>query len=163
MLLSILCNLLIAVLVVIAARGHAKDAPIKIILRFFTALSNLLCALTAGKDRHLIIVTGITSEGWNNTEGQCLAYAASQPVWDLLGAGNQNNMIIHLDGHAILPSDMESILDYCDVHLPGKSRDGVSGIRSRMKGNLFLEDNRDRLDPAFDGYEAEIRSVLSRK
>ena len=72
---------------------------------------HMLCALAAGKDRHMIVVTGIISEGWNNTEGQCLAWIASQPVWDLLGAGEQNNMIIHLDGHAILPSDMEKILE----------------------------------------------------
>ena len=127
----------------------AEDLPVD---------QHMLCALAAGKDRHLI-----TSEGWNNTEGQCLAYVASQPVWDLLGAGDQNNMIIHLDGHAILPSDMERILDYCDVHLRGKSRDAVSGCLSDMKGRLFLEANRRRLDPVFDQYEAEIRSALSRK
>ena len=132
----------------------AEDLPVD---------QHMLCALAAGKDRHLIIITGITSEGWNNTEGQCLAYVASQPVWDLLGAGDQNNMIIHLDGHAILPSDMERILDYCDVHLRGKSRDAVSGGLSDMKGRLFLEANRRRLDPVFDQYEAEIRSALSRK
>jgi hypothetical protein len=31
-----------------------------------------------------------------------------------------------------------------------------------MKGRLFLEANRRRLDPVFDQYEAEIRSALSR-
>jgi endo-1,4-beta-xylanase len=72
---------------------------------------HMLCALAAGPDRHLIMVTGITSEGWNNTEGQCLAWRASQPVWDLLGVGEHNNLLIHLDGHAILPSDMEVVLD----------------------------------------------------
>ena len=123
---------------------------------------HMLCALAAGKDRHMIIITGITSEGWNNTEGQCLAYTASQGVWDLLGAGDRNNMIIHLDGHAILPSDMEMILDYCDVHLCGKDRETVGSDLSAMKGNLFLVNNRERLGPEFDRYEAEIRSVLSR-
>ena len=124
---------------------------------------HMLCALAAGKDRHLIIITGITSEGWNNTEGQCLAYIASQPVWNLLGAGGQNNMIIHLDGHAILPSDMEQILDYCDVHLRGKTGGNAAGGPGGMKGQLFLKYNRDRLDPAFDRYEAEIQSVLSQE
>ena len=114
---------------------------------------HMLCALAAGRDRHLIIVTGIVSEGWNNTEGQCLAYAASQPVWDLLGQGGSNNMLIHLDGHAILRTDMEFILDYCDVHLLGVPADAVRSDLTRMKGNLFLEDNRDRLDPLFDREE----------
>jgi endo-1,4-beta-xylanase len=107
---------------------------------------HMLCALMAAPDRHLIIVTGITSEGWNNTEGQCLAYAASQPVWDLLGCGSQNNIIIHLDGHAILPSDMQAILDYCDVCLRGMPR---SVDLSEMRGNLFLRHNRNVLDPLF--------------
>ncbi len=125
---------------------RAEDLPVD---------QHMLCALAAGKNRHLIVVTGITSEGWNNTEGQCLAYTASQPVWDLLGAGDQNNMIIHLDGHAILPSDMEQILDYCDVHLLGKGRDEIKSDLSAMKGQLFLKHNRDRLDPVFDLFTEE--------
>ena len=127
---------------------EARDLPVD---------QHMLCALAAGKDRHMIVVTGITSEGWNNTEGQCLAWIASQPVWNLLGAGVRNNMIIHLDGHAILPSDMEMILDYCDACLLGKKGKKVSG----MKGQLFLRENRGRLDPEFDRYEAEIQSVLA--
>lgn len=113
---------------------------------------HMLAAMVASPDRHMIIVTGITSEGWNNTEGQCLAYAASQPVWDLLGCPEQNNMIIHLDGHAILQSDMQMILDYCDVHLFGKAPNKVESDLSQMKGNLFLEHNRDILYPEFAPY-----------
>ena len=99
-----------------------------------------------------LTVTGITSEGWNNTEGQCLAYIASQPVWDLLDCGDQNNMLIHLDGHAILRPDMETILDYCDVHLSGIPPEGARGGPARMKGNLFLQNNRALLDPLFEPY-----------
>ena len=108
---------------------------------------HMLCALIAGEDRHLIVVTGITSEGWNNTEGQCLAWAASQPVWDLLGAGEQSHLLIHLDGHAILPQDMDVILDYCDARLLGKDVPFPS-----MQGQVFLQDNRSVLDPAFEPY-----------
>ena len=111
---------------------------------------HMLCALTAGENRHLMMVTGITSEGWNNTEGQCLAFIASQPVWDLLGCGDHNNMIIHLDGHAILHSDMEQILDYCDEKLCGKPQINAPVKTDRMKGDLFLKYNRERLDPLFD-------------
>ena len=110
---------------------------------------HMLCALAAGRDRHLIIVTGIVSEGWNNTEGQCLAYVKAQPVWDLLGCGDHNNMLIHLDGHAILRSDMETILDYCDLRLTGAARGKTGRGPGRMKGELFLKDNRERLDAAF--------------
>ena len=111
---------------------------------------HMLCALAAGKDRHLIMVTGITSEGWNNTEGQCLAFAASQPVWDLLGCGDGNNLLIHLDGHAILLSDMRMILDYCDKKLFGLLPEGFD--EGLMKGGLFLKENRAVLDPLFDAF-----------
>ena len=47
MLASIICNLAIAVLTFAAVRSHAKEKPLKVLLRFFTVLSNLLCALTA--------------------------------------------------------------------------------------------------------------------
>ena len=95
-------------------------------------------------------LTGITSEGWNNTEGQCLAWLAAQPAWDLLGAGGQNHILIHLDGHAILPEDMAAILDYCDARLLGKPGTGTES--TPMGAELFLEDNRSVLDPAFDPY-----------
>ena len=110
---------------------------------------HMLCALAAGKGRHLILVTGITSEGWNNTEGQCLAYVKAQPAWDLLGCGDQNNMLIHLDGHAVLPSDLEQILDYCDVYLLGVPPEKLPGGLPRMKADFFLRDNRGVLDPLF--------------
>ena len=113
---------------------------------------HMLCALAAGKDRHLIVVTGIVSEGWNNTEGQCLAYTASRPVWNLLRCGGQAGMIIHLDGHAILKPDMAIILDYCDVHLLGVPPEKVQSDLSQMKGELFLRHNCDMLDPAFQPY-----------
>lgn len=116
---------------------------------------HMLCALTAGADRHLIIVTGIVSEGWNNTEGQCLAYTAARNVWQLLGIGDQIGMIIHLDGHAILHSDMELILDYCDASLKGILRKDYHALREKMTGALFLRENRARLDPAFALYIGE--------
>ena len=61
-------------------------------------------------------------------------------------------MIIHLDGHAILHTDMEMILDYCDVCLTGKQRADFRMLQDKMRGNLFLQDNRDRLDPLFGPY-----------
>lgn len=118
----------------------------------------MLSALVADPGRHMIVVTGITSEGWNNTEGQCFSFLAAQPVWDMLGCPDQNNMIIHLDGHAILPSDMQYILDYCDVHLYGKDPSEVKSDLSQMKGNLFLEHNRDVLGEEFAPYLEEIQN-----
>ena len=45
--LSVICNAAIAVIALIAGLGHAKKAPLRVILRFFTAQSNLLCGLAA--------------------------------------------------------------------------------------------------------------------
>ncbi len=45
--LSGLVNLACAVCAVAAVCGHRKKAPLKVLLRFFTVLSNLLCALAA--------------------------------------------------------------------------------------------------------------------
>ena len=110
---------------------------------------HMLCALAAGRDRHLIVVTGVVSEGWNNTEGQCLAYVKAKPAWDLLGRGDNIGMIVHRDGHAILPSDMETILDYCDERLLGLPRGKSRFDPESLKAAFFLRDNRDVLDPLF--------------
>ncbi len=98
---------------------------------------HMLAALVADPERHMIIITGVVSEEWNNVEGQTMAFVGSQPAWDALGVSGQNNMIVHLNGHAILQSDMELILDYADLVLYGKepSRD-----LSVMKTNVFMEE-----------------------
>lgn len=116
---------------------------------------HMLLALIAGENRHLIVVTGITSEGWNNTEGQCLAWLASKPAWRLLGVEDQTNILIHLDGHAILTTDMDAILDYCDVKLLGHDPASVPTDLTSMQGQLFLVENRDALDEAFGPYLGE--------
>ncbi len=98
---------------------------------------HFLAALCADPQRHFILVTGILSEGWNNVEGQAMAWLGAQPAWDLLGASENNNMIVHLNGHAILQEDMALILDYCDQVLYGKE---PTLDLSVMKTNVFLEE-----------------------
>ena len=44
---SIAVNLIIAVAAVSAALAHVRKSPLRVVLRFFTALSNLLCAAAA--------------------------------------------------------------------------------------------------------------------
>ena len=96
---------------------------------------HFLAALCAAENRHYILVSGVISEAWNNVEGQVMAVAGAQPAWDLLGVGGNNSMIIHLDGHAILESDMALILDYADQVLYGKA---PARDLSVMKNNMFL-------------------------
>ncbi len=96
---------------------------------------HFLAALCAAPDRHFILVTGVLSEAWNNVEGQTMAFVGAQPVWDLLGAAENNNMIVHLNGHAILESDMALILDYCDRAFYGTE---PTLDLSVMKTNVFM-------------------------
>lgn len=104
---------------------------------------HFLAALCADPDRHYIIVTGVLSEEWNNVEGQTMAFVGAQPAWVLLGAGSQNNMIVHLNGHAILRSDMELIIDYCKQVMYGISAERDLSV---MKTNVFMEEqNASRL------------------
>ena len=104
---------------------------------------HFLAALCADPDRHYIIVTGVLSEEWNNVEGQTMAFVGAQPAWALLGAGSQNNMIVHLNGHAILRSDMELIIDYCKQVMYGISAERDLSV---MKTNVFMEEqNASRL------------------
>ena len=44
---SVLCNLAMAVAAVAAVWGHCRKAPLRVVLRYFTALSNLFCALAS--------------------------------------------------------------------------------------------------------------------
>ena len=98
---------------------------------------HFLAALCADPDRHYIVVTGVVSEEWNNVEGQTMAFVGAQPAWELLGAGGNNNMIVHLNGHAILRSDMELILDYCDQAFYGLTPQQDLSV---MKTNVFMEE-----------------------
>ena len=114
--------------------GNLQMAPSPAHLPFD---QHFLAALCADPKRHYIVVTGILSEPWNNVEGQAMAYAGAQPAWDLVGAPENNNMIVHLEGHAILPSDMELILDYCDQAFYGQTPERDLSV---MKTNVLLED-----------------------
>ncbi len=98
---------------------------------------HFLAALCADPQRHYIVVTGVLSEEWNNVEGQTMAFVGAQPAWDLVGASGNNNMIVHLSGHAILQSDMELILDYCDQAFYGVEPKHDLSV---MKTNVFMEE-----------------------
>lgn len=98
---------------------------------------HFLAALCADPERHFILVTGVVSEEWNNVEGQTMAFVGAQPAWDLLGASDNNNMIVHLNGHAILRSDMELIIDYCNKVFYGREPQRDLSV---MKTNVFMEE-----------------------
>ncbi len=98
---------------------------------------HFLAALCASPDRHFILITGVLIEEWSNVEGQTMAFVGAQPAWDLLGASGNNNMIVHLNGHAIFKSDMELILDYCDQVFYGIE---PQHDLSSMKTNVFMEE-----------------------
>ncbi len=45
--LSAICNLVMAVMAVAAGMAHTRKAPMRVVLRFFTVQSNLLCTLAS--------------------------------------------------------------------------------------------------------------------
>ncbi len=98
---------------------------------------DMLAALSASPDRYFIAITGITSEAWNCAEGQVITVKKAQPAYDIVGAGDHVGIIVHLNGHAILESDMVTILDYLDVQLYGKE---AASDLSVMQHNLFMEE-----------------------
>lgn len=97
----------------------------------------MLAALSAAPDRYFIAITGIISEAWNCAEGQVITVKLAQPAYDLVGAGDHVGIIVHLNGHAILESDMVTILDYLDVMLYGKE---AASDLSVMQHNLFMDE-----------------------
>lgn len=98
---------------------------------------DMLVALSASPDRYFIAITGIISEAWNCAEGQVITVKKAQPAYDIVDASDHVGIIVHLNGHAILESDMVTILDYLDVQLYGKE---AASDLSVMQNNLFMED-----------------------
>lgn len=108
----------------------------------FPVDQHYLAALMADPDRHLFIVNGVVGEDWTNPEAMSLTYAAAKEAYDMLGIGDNINLSVHLQGHAINLSDMVALLDYCDVKLYGKSSDEIQTDLRDVKTSVFLnQDN----------------------
>ena len=74
---------------------------------------------------------------WANPRGTQAAWMAAQPVYDFLGA-SQNNMIHFREGgHDQLPEDFAILLDFADLHFRGKAT--TQGFRVPAERDLDVK------------------------
>lgn len=73
-----------------------------------------LVSLMAHPERYLFMISAVTQEDWVNAASMALTYLEARKVYDFLGITDHICLCEHLQGHAILRSDMEKLLDYCD-------------------------------------------------
>lgn len=99
-----------------------------------------LAALVADKNRYLFFISGMLGEDWVNPAASSLTYAATRKVYEFLGVADQVCLCEHLNGHAVLLSDMVKLLDYCDVKLFGKSNEEVSTDFATIYRSVFWEE-----------------------
>lgn len=96
-----------------------------------------LAALVACRERYLYFIASASGEDWTNPAAMHRTYAETAKVYDFLGISDHICMAIHLQGHAILLSDMEKLLDYCDVMLLGEKEKPESGLDSLKRREYF--------------------------
>jgi len=112
-----------------------------------------LAALVADKDRYLFLISGMLGEDWVNPAASGVTYAATKQVYEFLGLADHVCLCEHLQGHAVLLTDMVKLLDYCDVMLYGKDEQDVKTDFATIRTSVFWEEqNLDR-----EVYEAYLR------
>ncbi len=72
-----------------------------------------------------LLSTDATGDTWANPIGTQASHLATQPVYDLLDADENNCIYFREGGHNQLPEDFRVLLDFADLHFRGKptSRD----------------------------------------
>ncbi|MDR0636557.1 MAG: hypothetical protein LBF87_05715 [Treponema sp.] len=70
--------------------------------------------------RPLISVDGL-DDIWSNPYGITLSWAASEPVYQFLGAVGKNALFVREGGHAYNAADWLAVLNFCDNMLLGKN------------------------------------------
>jgi endo-1,4-beta-xylanase len=112
-----------------------------------------LAALVADKDRYLFLISGMLGEDWVNPAASGVTYAATRQVYEFLGLADHVCLCEHLQGHAVLLSDMVKLLDYCDVMLYGEDEQDVKTDFATIRTSVFWEEQN--LDK--EVYEAFLR------
>lgn len=100
---------------------------------------HFLAALSAAPDRYLFIIHSVIGEDWTNPAAMTLTYIASKKLFDFLELGEHIKLCVHLKGHAILLSDMEVLLDYCDFVWFHKKTEETEQVLNQLGSSVFLE------------------------
>ena len=69
----------------------------------------------------LLLSTDGTGDTWANPLGTQATYLAVQPVYDFLGASENNALHFRQGGHDQLPEDFSALLDFADKHFRAKA------------------------------------------
>lgn len=99
-----------------------------------------LAALVADKERYLFLISGMLGEDWVNPAASAVTYAATRQVYEFLGLSEHVCLCEHLQGHAVLLSDMVKLLDYCDVMLYGENWGDVETDFATIHTSVFWEE-----------------------
>ena len=99
-----------------------------------------LAALVADKNRYLFLISGMLGEDWVNPAASAVTYAATRQLYEFLGLEDHVCLCEHLQGHAVLLSDMVKLLDYCDVMLYGELQEEKESDFDTIRHSVFLEE-----------------------
>lgn len=99
-----------------------------------------LAALVADPNRYLFLISGMLGEDWVNPAASAVTYAATRQVYEFLGLSEHMCLCEHLQGHAVLLSDMVKLLDYCDVMLYEKKTQDVETDFDTIHTSVFWEE-----------------------
>lgn len=99
-----------------------------------------LAALSADKDRYLFLISGMLGEDWVNPAASGVTYAAARKVYEFLGLAENICLCEHLQGHAVLLSDMVKLLDFCEVMLYGAKKESVETNLAELYRSVFWEE-----------------------
>lgn len=80
----------------------------------------MLASLCAKEDRYLFIIGSCISEDWVNAPSMYLCYKATESIYEFLGLEENIAVNIHKEGHAVIPEDMNYMIDYFNYHVYGK-------------------------------------------
>jgi hypothetical protein len=108
-----------------------------------------LAALVADRNRYLFLISGMLGEDWVNPAASAVTYAATRQVYEFLDISDHACLCEHLQGHAVLLSDMVKLLDYCDVMLYGEPKEEKETDFATIYGSVFWEERN--LDKAVYG------------
>ncbi|MBP3351536.1 MAG: hypothetical protein J6L65_03940 [Lachnospiraceae bacterium] len=99
-----------------------------------------LAALVADPNRYLFLISGMLGEDWVNPAASAVTYAATKQVYEFLGLSDHVCLCEHLQGHAVLLTDMVKLLDYCDVMLYEKKAQDVETDFDTIHTSVFWEE-----------------------
>lgn len=99
-----------------------------------------LAALVADNERYLFLISGMLGEDWVNPAASAVTYAATRQLYEFLDLSDHVCLCEHLQGHAVLLSDMVKLLDYCDVILYGDAWEEKETDFDTIRSSVFWEE-----------------------